>query len=318
MPASPSPAFPSFTILEPIYPELHRHIRQLASHDTSVLRALILTCRQWHDAYLPLLYERVLLDEKAARKFLYGWGGQYGPEKLLEAGGATRWAERAMPEAPRRVDWHGEEGAVKARDAEKEHGVLGMDSYWTQTHCGRLQTRASLVHRLELLDGDACAHLASLTKSIHHAYRTIIDTSYVENPLLYSPLFPACESVVFRQPAIERINEDCRPYSSWVKCLLVGPVSVPLAGNDTGVDVYFPDGPLAGYPGTVSDIVTLAGSSIRTLTLHNMYVEGLMEYIHECPDIGKLVVHLQPQPEDMPFVHGSVADLFLYELRFGE
>ncbi|WVQ78248.1 hypothetical protein IAT38_000332 [Cryptococcus sp. DSM 104549] len=123
----------------------HHIIAHLAALDRHSLLTIVRTCRAWHDAYLPLVYQHVVLrGRENANKFLYGWGGPRGPTD----DDAVRWLTTAKVESP------------EATEAASGMKVGIRSSYWRQPPCEQLQARMNLVRQLDILDGPTYVPLA--------------------------------------------------------------------------------------------------------------------------------------------------------------
>ncbi|WVQ84703.1 hypothetical protein IAT38_006859 [Cryptococcus sp. DSM 104549] len=321
MPVPDSPTS-SLTTLEPLFLEIQLRILSFAAISPSTLSALTGTCRAWHAAYMPLLYEHAALNHGNAKKFFYGMGGQYGPPSLASVD-ARRWLERMKrrrststlsseeedDDGP--LGEHGKE-ASEERQGEAGAGVgeaevWGMDSYWDQTPDERLQTRINLVRRLDILDGEACLQVSNAMGCIQNAITSPLPGHLVSG----ASLFPSCRSVVLREELIIAIGRDPGPYLQFEERMGLGNVPLSLAGSLSDVHVFFSRG-LISEMGLVADIIDEIATG-ADLALHNLHAEDaqIFGFGH-----GRRTwsYYLQPPTPDDPDTHACLLP-FLTRIR---
>ncbi|WVQ80039.1 hypothetical protein IAT38_002140 [Cryptococcus sp. DSM 104549] len=315
MPSPPQTTTPALTTLDPLFPELRLRILSHVVLSPATLRSFVQTCRKWHDAYLPALYADVTLHRGNASKFFYGMGAQFGPPLAVMNG--RQWLERLRRERD------GKRAGVKAElgmnlEGDREAGGEGegekvaqterkrtetkgweLDGYWSQTPAERLQTRVSLVQRLELLDGEAClqtsdaiAAIQATSEDLHNDGREVA-------------LFPACRSIDMREELFDDLGRHPTAYDDFQKRMSHERVPLPLADKCSVVRIFLPDGPLPeGY--LVTDILEDVAYDAEYGEIHNVTAKDVELFGFSHFHNHSFSFYLQSQTSDPSRDHGNV------------
>ncbi|WVQ80038.1 hypothetical protein IAT38_002139 [Cryptococcus sp. DSM 104549] len=328
---SPQQTTTTLTTLDPLFPEIRLRILSFAALFPTTLLSLVQTCREWHDAYLPALYADVTLHRGNASKFFYGMGAQFGPPLAVMDG--RRWVERLWRERDgsgvrkRRFmlgmspEGHGEgfgkgENVKSTQTEETRVGSMGrgMDGYWSQKTPGeRLQTRVSLVQRLELLDGEACLQTSSAIEVIQST------SGDLRSDGRRAALFPACRLLDLREEFASDLCRDStacdstayESYEDFDYRMTNGDVPLRLADMCSVLRLFLPDGHSHTGQYLVWDILEDVAYGANSVEIHHISVLDF-EYFEEFSWLyyDSYSFYLRPRTDDPSVNHDMMIECF--------